>query len=265
MNKLIFLHLVKNGGSTMREIIEREYGRKYVMTIDNSNESDFLNMTREEKEILKVLQGHMQFGHHQRFESKVFYITLLRKPFSRILSFYNYFGTLPNHPRYEEVINSSFYDFMVNSEGRPNIHNGQVRNISGIDDKPELMLEKALDNIEKHFSVVGLLERYEESLIIMKQFLGWKKYPTYAKRNVSKKLLEKSEVTERESKLLNEMNKADIQLYEIMEGKFDQMIDKIGRSNFNRELERLKRKNQKYAKYDVFHRYLNALRKKISS
>lgn len=265
MNKLIFLHLVKNGGSTMREIIEREYGRKYVMTIDSSNESDFIHLTRAKIEKLKVLQGHMQFGHHQRFESKTSYITLLRKPLNRILSFYNYFGTLSNHPINNEVINSNFSDFIKSKKRGPNFHNGQVRNISGIDDKPEFMLEKALENIEKHFSVVGLVERYEESLILMKQMLGWKRDPIYTKRNVSKKLIDKSQISESAIQLLNEKNEADLKLYEVMQKKFDDMIDRIGRQGFNHELEKMKKKNQKYARYDFVYRYLDALNRRVFS
>ncbi len=47
------------------------------------------------------------------------------------------------------------------------------------------MLEKALENIEKHSSFVGLLEQFDESLILLQDIYKWRT-PFYKTQNKTK-------------------------------------------------------------------------------
>ena len=102
------------------------------------------------------------------------YITFLRKPKDRIPSFYYYVLRKPNNKLYNTITsnNLSLYEFVTQVES-VDVNNYQVRWISGIDDKEELMLEKALENIEKHFSFVGITVKYNECLILLPQLYHW--------------------------------------------------------------------------------------------
>src|SRR5690606_39847655 len=89
---LIFLHIPKNGGMTLHNIIEKNYNPKSIFTIkviDNIklNTDDFINLTTNERKEIKVLKGHMLFGLHTYFDEPSQYITFLRKPEDRLYSF----------------------------------------------------------------------------------------------------------------------------------------------------------------------------------
>ena len=59
------------------------------------------------------------------------------------------------------------------------LNNGQTRLLSGKEhgyefgNTPEELLTLSIENIENHFSLVGLVERFDESLLLMKKILGY--------------------------------------------------------------------------------------------
>ena len=95
------------------------------------------------------------------------------------------------------------------------INNGQTRLISGIQDKEELMLEKALENIKQHFSFVGAIEKFNESLIILQKMYGW----TLTNYKIKNKNDDRKKIEEIDRKTIDAIkyfNAADIALYEKM-------------------------------------------------
>lgn len=106
----------------------------------------------------------------------------------------------------------SFHDFVTKVEA-DDLHNGQVRLISGMADKGELMLEKALENIEKHFSFVGTLEQFDESLIILQKMYNWP-FPYYS--SISNKTKGRPKVADFDTRTIEAikgLNREDILLY----------------------------------------------------
>ena len=84
-------------------------------------------------------------------------------------------------------------------------------------------MEIAKKNIEQHFSVVGLMERFDESLMLLKQHLGWK-IPFYQPQNVNKK--RPQEEADREViKVIERTNELDLLLYEYVKERFEQQVE----------------------------------------
>ena len=69
--------------------------------------------------------------------------------------------------------------------------------------------KKAIENIEQHFSFVGLHERYDESLIILKQLFGWG-VPYYKKKNVNASKKPTSTIDTATLQVINELNHEDL-------------------------------------------------------
>ena len=240
----IFLHIPKNGGNTLHSILKRFYPSDKTFYINDKKINDFLKMSPELRREISLLRGHMSFGLHKHLYGESDYFTLLRKPESRVISYYNY--TLSRHPnQLYNVLQKkefSFHDFVTNVKAG-NVHNAQIRFISGINDKEEFMLEKALENIDKHFSFVGLLEKYDESLIYLKNLYNWK-IPYYVKRNVTKKGKKDLGIKKLTLEIIKEKNNGDYILYRKMESVFKKKISNL--SSFNNDLNKLNFYNSVY-------------------
>jgi len=107
-------------------------------------------------------------------------------------------------------------------------------------------LDKAIANLDRDFLVTGLLERFDESLILMRQQLGWK-IPVYVRENVTQKGA-KPEVSDADLDVIREQNQFDIALYEHAWARFDEAIARSPQ-RFAEDLARLKRANRRYAVY----------------
>jgi len=236
-DNLIFMHLPKNGGTTFHSILNRLYPKKNTFTIQSvtnikTNRDEFIKMKSTERNKINLLKGHMPFGFHEYMKNGAKYVTFLRKPEDRIISFYYYVLRKPKNKLYNRIINSNMdlYDFVTQVESH-DLNNCQVRWISGIDDKEEFMLEKALENIENHFSFVGITELYNESLIALQKKYNWS-MPYYEVKNKTKNRKEKKEIDQKTIDAINHYNNADIQLYKIIYDRFLKQLDSIDNLSF---------------------------------
>ena len=244
---LIFLHLPKNGGSSLRPILQKKFRPESKFTIrlvrnDKLNIDTFVNLPENKRAKIRYLQGHMSFGLHKYMQGPTDYVTILRKPVDRIISFYYY--TKHRHKGAVVSPNMSLHSF---AEGvtRPDVHNAQVRFISGLDDRGDLMLEKALENIEHYFPVVGLLEQYNTSLILLKEVYHLHT-PYYRIENRSKGRKKVEELPTSTTQLIEELNREDNLLYQAVEERFAKQIEQVGADRIAYGLKKLELANRLY-------------------
>ena len=107
----------------------------------------------------------------------------------------------------------------------PHRQNLQCSLISGIknDGKYDVhMLDKAKENLVKSFSVVGICERFEESLVLIAKTFDWA-IPFYENRKVAKT---RPKVVPSEVDMIREHNQLDLELYEFGKKLFEEMVSK---------------------------------------
>lgn len=239
------MHIPKNAGTTLDTILNRSYPFESIFNIypianNRLNTDEFINLPDSERKKIHLLKGHINFGIHQYLFGETGYVTLLRRPEERIISYYYYVLSLPTHRLYQKVTteNMSLFDFVTQlKEG--DINNAQVREISGINDTDEAMLAKALENIEKHFSFIGLVEKYDESLILLQKIYGLKT-PYYKSLNKTPFRITLKDLDEKTLNAISEFNRGDIKLYNTIEKRF------------NNELNNLKLKNLRLFKLKLY-------------
>lgn len=128
---------------------------------------------------LRAVVGHFWFGIHRHVGRSWRYVTLLRDPVERVVSLYHYLG-LDGRMSLEEFAASPPFR---------EADNDQVRRIAGVD--PEIggctpaMLDAAKENLRRHFAVVGVTERFDETLVLLDRRLGWTREVASYPRNVS--------------------------------------------------------------------------------
>jgi len=223
---LIFLHIPKNGGMTLHSILERIYPQENIFNIKvieniRLNTEDFINLPLEERKRIKLLKGHMLYGLHKHLVGNSRYITFLRKPEDRLLSFYHYVKKRPNHRLYNCIFGKglNFHQF-IEQINAGDIHNAQVRWISGLEHGTENeMLEIALKNIQTHFSFVGLLEQYNISLLLLSKIYNWG-IPYYKQKNKGAYNRSNKFIEQKTLDLISKKNSADLALYSFVEQKF---------------------------------------------
>ena len=154
----IHLHIPKTGGTTLRDIIQRQYRAKKILMIPKLEESENILKEISTSQInqLKLIQGHLKYGIHNHFHRSTKYFAIIRDPINRVLSTYYYVLSQKNNPQNLSTSNNqmTIYDF-VQSGVNPFLINGQTQLISGktgnIDNpiiESEELFSLAKENIE---------------------------------------------------------------------------------------------------------------------
>src|SRR5438093_89273 len=224
---LIFLHIPKTAGTTLNRIIEWQYSPLSIFTIDPhricATPERFKTFSEQRRRQLRVVRGHMFYGIHEFLPQGATYITMLRDPVARLLSAYSFALRRPLNPMRRKLKRERLgVEAFVRLT--PNRQNLQCRVLAGVKDVTcdQRVLDIAKENITKSFSVVGLCERFEESLILVAKAFGWE-IPYYENRKVSKvrPTLEPSVVN-----MIQEYNRFDMELYEFARKRFEDTLHK---------------------------------------
>ena len=245
-SRLIFLHIPKAGGTTLHNILDRIYAPVNLRAKSGMvSKESILGMEKDAFNNLFLVKGHMHFGLHGCFPNeKVKYLTFLRDPVDRVVSHYFFVKRTPGHYLYKVVneSNMSLLEYAL-SDLTWELDNGQVRNlIEGGGTNIKLTVESLNDaksNLKKWFALVGITERFDESLIVMKRILGWKEFPCYKKLNAAK---EKHDIPEEMLNKIAERNALDIELYKWALTEFERNIG--AHEGFDAEIELFQKMNQ---------------------
>jgi Galactose-3-O-sulfotransferase len=176
----------------------------------------------------------MQFGLHEYLPQPSTYITFLRRPAERIISYWETARReAAARPESELWLLQAARTMTLEEAMRTGNHiefdNGQVRRISGI--KAPVgqctteMLAKANDDMEQYFSFVGLTNYFDESLLLLRRILRWRKPPSYAKPRVTPAKCDCSRVN---LKLIKTHRKLDSTFYGYAEAEFADLLAEAG-------------------------------------
>jgi len=235
---LIFLHLPRTAGTTLHRIIERQYDPNSIYTIDGVNSEQscmhFRKIPPHHKTHIKVLKGHMEFGMHEFLPNPATYVTLLRDPIDRIISHYYFVRQNPDHYLYRTVVSGRLtLKGYVSSGLSRELDNGQTRMLSGptahvpVGECNDEMLQRAKHNLQSHFSVVGLAEQFDQTLLMLQDAFGWKT-PFYVRQNATHRRPARTDVPAEVIDTIRRINRYDVALYDYAATLFEQQRCRLG-------------------------------------
>ncbi len=251
---VIFLHVPRTAGTSLGSILGRQYPKGSIFRgglLKDEDLASFRALDRGRRESLALVDGHMLFGLHEDIPGDSTYITFLRSPVDRVVSYFFYLKRRPQTPLFEriEAQNIDLRAFVERGEARLHTHDGATRMISGggldeFDEDPDGMLERAKANLESSFSCVGLSERFDESALLLKAELGWTRPVMYARKNVTAARTSLDDLSSVERASIERVNERDMELYEFAKSLFEQRL--AAHSSIDGDLARLRRMNALY-------------------
>lgn len=175
----IFMHIEHTGGTTLQDVVLRQYGRAHVRMIyyRNSRVEHFIALSEADRARYYALLGHLYYGIHRHIPAPhTTYLSMLRQPADRVVSSYYYMGR-QTHAIGRSIAEGrlSLDDFIRQRATENNLQMARI--VGGTDDDiqkyritlPNDALEIAQAHIEQHFALVGLVERYDETLLMMQR------------------------------------------------------------------------------------------------
>jgi len=250
---IIHFHIPKNGGVTISRLFKMKLGfwppshllhHSTVLGFYSIHLSERIpkiqSLSERAKRRIRFVEGHAGFGLHEFLPQPSTYITMLRDPIDRAVSSYFYQrqeGHIPQDVSFEQWIARDDPTRIWFSD------NPQVRYLAGekgrIVDVPhgtctEAMLELAKQRLHDHFALVGILEQFDASMILLRRLMGWRSC-YYGRSNVTRQRKRVSEVPDATLGLIREHNELDLELYRFAKTRFQERIDAEGPS-FQAEL-----------------------------
>lgn len=190
---------------------------------------DYYALADSERKKLKVITGHSSFGIHDLHDSYS-YITLFRNPVKRVVSYYYYILSNSDHYLHDILVKNQMklHDF-VTGKLSVELDNIQTRQLAGAkniefgqcDDE---LLAKAKANLDAFYPVFGITERFDESLILFKNYFGWTFPPFWSTVNASNKSGKDRKPAPEIENYIRQANRYDMELYQYALAKFDKLI-----------------------------------------
>ncbi|HEU0208548.1 MAG TPA: sulfotransferase family 2 domain-containing protein [Candidatus Udaeobacter sp.] len=247
---VIFLHVPKTAGTTLNRLIEWEYPLFEIYSIDpvffRWSASHLWRLPPQRLKKIRMFKGHMLFGLHKILPQPASYISVLRDPIDRVISAFYFMRSYMLHPLYWKFRREKWtIEDFIRRLPRENV---QCKILAGADyNAPctEAIFEQAKENLLRHFSVVGLSERFEESLALMKLRFGWK-LSSYSSFNVTRTRPKKHDLSQATLDLVIAKNSFDVALYELAASMFQTAINAHASevSQITRELEAVRARTQ---------------------
>ena len=248
---VIFLHIPKTAGVTIRQIIKRQYPENRMYYGDHLSPQEianvFTSLPEDYKAQLQMIWGHLIFGVHQYLSTDATYFTFLRDPIERTISHYYYILGRPHEFEIAQYLRENNIGFQEALEKNLilDIQNVQTRMLAGLpyDHPPntytQAHLETAKHNLSNHFAVVGLVEQFDESLLLLKRTLGWGNV-FYNLQNKTPRRPYKDDIPPETMALIRKENELDIELYKFaqqifakqLEQQDDKFLGKLNRFQF---------------------------------
>ena len=225
---VIFLHIPKAAGSTLNRVIAQSYPPEAIHKIGGKTRSVELAEVAEVTRMptaVRLLSGHSPFGVHTALSRPFTYIAMLRDPVERMLSHYYFAKRLATHPMHAAIASGE----MTLTGFARKLSNTQTRYIAGSDlsEDEATLLERAKANLSEHFSVVGLSERFDESVVLFERVLGWR-VRAFGNSNVTQGRPKADGHSSEELEAIRESNQLDLALYAHARERFEAQIAEQG-------------------------------------
>ena len=218
-----FIHVPKTAGTTMLRIIEDRYPSGSVESLYLASPEEATARIAKIGPRTRIVAGHVDYSYSRNFPGPFRAFAMLREPVERAISLFYFVKREPSHPSHEAVREGRItIEEMSREQGGM-----QARFIAGyspteaVDE--HILLAQAKAHLVEKLAVFGLTERFDETLLLLTNALGWK-LRGYARANVTRKRPSQRATDPALLAAIRECSAVDIALYEFARELFEQRI-----------------------------------------
>jgi hypothetical protein len=230
----VFIHIPKTAGTTLSGVLQTNCPPDAFWRLGNvfkgsagADEGKLAQIQASGPKLawktrtMHVLAGHFPFGVREYLPADARYITLLRDPVARTLSQYS--GALaeeaiPRDASFEDVLAAGTY---IYDNLQTRMLCGDIAPFGPVTDE---MLERAKENLRTEFLAFGLVDRFDESLVLFQRRLGLRSILYVDQRVASRSRKVRDGFVE----IAESFNRYDIELYRWACEHFDDELEGEG-------------------------------------
>ena len=254
---LIFHHIPKTAGSTFLSILSRQYAKEEIFKIDGLNPQNslerFKSFSLEKRNSFKLIMGHLA-DHFVPFltveHQKIIFV---RDPADHFISAYHYLKRASHNPSHQKVLKMNSITEFIELRKSQNLGNLQSRHISGmtqflLNNEPaekvdvNQLRDQAIRVVEKT-DFLFTTERFDESILTLKNELGWKKNPYYKTRNKTKNRPASEVYSDGILEQIKLLNAVDVEIYNLCRERFELKYKVLGTDEFQKSLRKFRNFN----------------------
>ncbi|MBK7667413.1 MAG: sulfotransferase family 2 domain-containing protein [Sphingobacteriaceae bacterium] len=229
--QFLFVHIPKTAGTSFALILAKRFkGLRKLQFYSPKERERYPKVEASEKENYDLIYGHIPFIGNQGLKRGMEYFTFFRTPRERLLSQYKHIKGDGNHiiKSKVNVDEYSLKDFLKQGIVK-NFDNLMTRYLSGNINKDYLKinnedLELAIKNFDANFNIFGLTEKFDESLVLLSDYMNWPPL-LYVRENKSSFKINPEEFDEETESLIQACNQFDDVLFKHAKAKFDKLLE----------------------------------------
>ena len=223
---LLIVHIPKTAGTTLFSTLVANYRLREIRRFDPSAPTLSREFRADSgKRAPSVIIGHYTFGLHRWLSTPSMYATMIREPVARVVSHFNHVAGCDN-----ELHRSIFREYPT-LERFVDYHwgsNHQTCYLMGwhedrVAADPDEAARRAVSILERRFAIVGVTERFDETMSLFNRFFGWR-LPYYERQNRAeddRKIHLGHELPADVIARIREKNRADLLLYDYANARLD--------------------------------------------
>ena len=228
-DRLFFLHIPKTGGISFRTLLENHFPQAEVCPAQMPEELQAIPSADLAK--YRLFRGHFAYSLHELLPIMPLYLTFLRNPIERTISHFRHVQREEVSPIhiYVHKFNMDIRDFVAAGLTAEESKNIQTRFIASTAMNWEAIkffqdyggVELAQTRL-KDFAVVGLTERFAESMHLLAYTFGWRPITQFQALNTAPQKSRRTEFRPDEIEAVAQVNAEDMALYEYAEMLFSE-------------------------------------------